>query len=473
MTHIERNFLLQTETSRALYHRYAEDQPIYDYHCHLSPADIANDRQFNNLHEIWLEGDHYKWRAMRSNGVPETYCTGDAPAYDKFLAYARTVPYTLRNPLYHWSHLELKRYFNIDLPVNEANADAIWQETAEKLATPEFSARGILQKFKVSVVCTTDDPTDTLEHHRAIREAGIETKVYPAFRPDPAMRVDQPKDFNAWCDKLAAAANTDTGNFRGFVEALENRHHFFHEQGCRLSDHGLDRAFDDFCDDATASRIYDKVRAGQQPDELEYRQFATWVMIHTGRLDAAKGWVKQLHLGAQRNNNTRAFENLGRDTGFDSIGDEPQAKALARYLDALDKEKSLPPTILYNLNPRENYVFATMIGNFQDGTKPGKMQLGSGWWFLDQREGMTWQLNALSNLGLLSRFVGMLTDSRSFMSYPRHEYFRRLLCDILGGEMERGELPNDLEMVGQMVTDICYHNAVDYFDMAPGIAADS
>jgi len=468
MHYLHHNFLLGTDTARSLYHRYAAAEPIYDYHCHLPPADIATNRQFANLHEIWLEGDHYKWRAMRSNGVAEEYCTGKADPWEKFLAYAQTVPHTLRNPLYHWSHLELKRYFDIDLALNGDTAREIWEEANAQLATPERSAHGILSSFKVSVVCTTDDPTDSLEHHHTIAASGIGTKVYPAFRPDAAMRVDQPESFNAWCDKLAEVSGCDTGKFAGFVEGVEKRHTYFHERGCRLSDHGLEHALADFCDDATASRIFDHARAGQTPNELECRQFGTWIMMHTGRLDASRGWVKQLHLGAMRNNNTRAFETLGRDTGFDSIGDAPQAHALSRYLDALDRERSLPPTILYNLNPRENYVFATMIGNFQDGSKPGKMQFGSGWWFLDQREGMRWQLNALSNLGLLSRFVGMLTDSRSFMSYPRHEYFRRLLCDILGTEMESGELPNDLDLVGHMVRNICYHNAVEYFDMPPG-----
>ncbi len=468
MPFLDDQFLLQSETARTLYHEFAKDQPIYDYHCHLSPADLAADRRFANLFEIWLEGDHYKWRAMRTNGVPERFCTGDALPYEKFLAFARTVPRTLRNPLHHWSHLELKRYFGLDIPINEANAPIIWATANEQLAGSALTAHGILQKFDVRVVCTTDDPVDDLAHHRAIRAAGLGTRVYPAFRPDAALRVDDPAAFGGWCDRLAAVSGIDTGRFDGFVAGLEQRHAFFHENGCRLSDHGLERAFDDFCTDTEAARIFDMARVGRRPDPLESRRFATWVMVHTGRLDAAKGWVKQLHLGALRNNNSRALSALGRDTGFDSIGDEPQARALSRYLDALDRENQLPATILYNLNPRDNYLFAAMIGNFQDGLKPGKMQFGSGWWFLDQREGMRWQLNALSQLGLLSRFVGMLTDSRSFMSYPRHEYFRRLLCDLLGGEMERGELPDDLESVGRLVADICYHNATEYFDMEPG-----
>ena len=466
--YIHDDFLLQTDTARRLYHTYAADWPIYDYHCHLPPADVANDRRFANLSEIWLEGDHYKWRAMRTNGVPEQYCTGDAKPYDKFLAYARTVPKTLRNPLYHWSHLELKRYFDCDLAINEENAPRIWEIANEQLASPEFSAHGILKKFKVALVCTTDDPVDSLVHHRSIAASDLITKIYPAFRPDAAMRVDDPAAFGSWCDRLASASGMATDTFAGFVNALESRHQFFHEQGCRLSDHGLDHAFADFCDDATASAIFDKVRGGTAATPLEHRQFATGVMVWSGTRDHARGWVKQLHIGALRNNNSLALRTLGRDTGFDSIGDDQQARTLSRYLDHLAYAGNLPPTILYNLNPADNYLFATMIGNFQDGTRPGRMQYGSGWWFLDQREGMRWQLDALSNLGLLSRFVGMLTDSRSFMSYPRHEYFRRLLCDILGAEMESGELPHDETLVGGMIADICYHNAVAYFDMKPG-----
>jgi len=462
---IHDDFLLHTRAARRLYHRYAEAEPILDYHCHLPPKDLAEDRRFNNLFEIWLEGDHYKWRAMRSNGVPESLCTGDASPFDKFMAWARTVPHTLRNPLYHWTHLELRRYFGIRERLDEHTARRIWERANAKLATPRLSARGILKKFNVRVVGTTDDPTDDLKYHAMLARANLPTRVLPTFRPDKALAIDQTAAWNAWVDKLAAAANVEIRSLDQLLEALARRHEFFAQHGARLSDHGLEHAPTDFGTEAQARAIFQKARAGKPVSPEERQQFAATILLHVGRLNAARGWVMQLHLGALRNANSRQFRRLGPDTGFDSVGDWPQARALATFLDRLDAENALPRTILYNLNPADNYVFATMLGNFQDGSIPGKIQFGSGWWFLDQKEGMEWQLNALSNLGLLSRFVGMVTDSRSFMSYPRHEYFRRVLCNLLGRDVENGELPDDEALLGRMIRNICFGNARDYLGL--------
>ena len=468
MPFIHEDFLLSTKTACKLYHKYAEAEPIIDYHCHLSPRDIAANRRFKNLFEIWLEGDHYKWRAMRTNGVAERFCTGNADPFDKFKAWAATVPHTLRNPLYHWTHLELKRYFGITELLDEKTADKVWKRANEKLATPELTTQGILKKFKVKVVCTTDDPVNNLEHHRAFASRGHPTRMLPAFRPDKALTVNQPASFNKWVEQLAAASNVDINGFSAFITALKKRHDFFHSQGCRLSDHGLNHCFADFCSEKTAAGIFARARRGEVVSPPEHGQFASFMMLFFGRLDAARGWTKQLHLGALRNNNTRLLKQLGPDTGFDSIGDFPQCQALAAYLDRLDQENSLPKTIIYNLNPADNYAFATMIGNFQDGTIPGKLQFGSGWWFLDQKEAMEWQMNALSNLGLLSRFIGMITDSRSFMSYPRHEYFRRTLCNLVGRDVESGALPSDEKLLGPMIRNICYANAKNYMAF-PGV----
>jgi glucuronate isomerase len=459
MSFIHDDFLLSTKTARRLYHEYAEDQPILDYHCHLPPKDVAENRRFANLFEIWLEGDHYKWRAMRADGVAEQYCTGNASPYEKFLAWARTVPHTLRNPLYHWTHLELKRYFGIDELLDEESAPRVWEQANQALATDSLCAHGILCKFGVRAVCTTDDPTDDLAFHRAIAASDLRTKVFPTFRPDKALNVHLPEVFNPWVDKLAAAANTTICRLPEFIDALKKRHDFFHSMGGRLSDHGLNHAFGHTVTEHEASTIFGRARGGHAATHEELVKFASYMMLVFGRFDAEKGWTKQLHLGARRNNNTRRFREVGPDTGFDSIGDWPQADALGNFLDHLDQENALPKMVLYNLNPADNYVLAAMIGNFQDGVIAGKIQFGSGWWFLDQREAMQWQMNALSNCGLLSRFLGMLTDSRSFMSYPRHEYFRRVLCDMLGRDIENGELPDDEEMVGGMVRNICYSNA--------------
>ncbi|HYW71695.1 MAG TPA: glucuronate isomerase [Pyrinomonadaceae bacterium] len=411
---------------------------------------------------MWLEGDHYKWRAMRANGVAERFCTGDAEPFAKFQAWAATVPHTLRNPLYHWTHLELERYFGIGDLLDEESAARIWKKANAQLATPELSAQGILKKFNVTTVCTTDDPTDDLRYHQAIAASGLATEVLPAFRPDKALAVHAPERFNPWVESLAKAGDVDIQDLSSFLDALRRRHDFFHEQRCRLSDHGLDQCYSDLCPEKTAAAIFEKARRGQTASPQERAQFGSFMMLFFGRLDAEKGWTKQLHLGALRNNNTRLLRELGPDTGFDCIGDFPQATALASYLDRLDREKALPKVIVYNNNPADNYAFASLIGSFQDGTIPGKVQFGSGWWFLDQKEGIEWQLNALSNIGLLSRFVGMVTDSRSFMSYPRHEYFRRVLCNLIGRDVENGEMPEDDTLLGPLVRKICYSNARQY-----------
>ena len=463
MSFIHDNFLLRTEQAQKLFHEYCKDEPIYDYHCHLPPEDVANNRRFKNLFEIWLEGDHYKWRAMRSNGVPEKYCTGDAEPYEKFLAFCKTVPHTLRNPLYHWSHMELKRYFDIDLLINEENAPAIWEQANAKLAEEDFCAHGILEKFDVRVIGTTDDPADTLEHHRAIQELGIKTKVVPTYRPDKTMMVDNPELFNDWLSKLEATAGTTVISYRALLNTLKERHDFFHTMGARLSDHGIERCFYAETTEAECAAIFDKARSGIAATPEEKEAFAFSIMRAVAEWNFERGWTMQLHLGAMRNNNSRLYNKLGADIGCDSIGDFSQGKKLSQFLDSLDRIGVLPKTVLYNLNNNDNYLFATMIGNFQDGTVPGKIQFGSGWWFLDQKEGMIQQMNALSQLGLLSRFVGMLTDSRSFLSYPRHEYFRRILCDILGEDMVNGEVPKDYELVGDMVKRISYGNAEAYF----------
>jgi len=465
MTFIHDDFLLQSDAAQRLYHEFAEHEPILDYHTHLPAEDVATNRRFADLTEIWLEGDHYKWRALRANGVEERLCTGDAAAYDKFLAWARTVPQTLRNPLYHWTHLELKRYFGIDQLLDEKTAPQIWEQASACLQSEEFSARGILAKFNVRCVCTTDDPTDDLSHHLAIAESDLPTKIYPTFRPDAALRINETEQFSIWLDKLQEVAGVEVSSYETLLDALKQRHDAFDQIGCRLSDHGLEVCYSDFCDEKSAAAIYDQARSGKQVSPQQLSQYASNLMLHFGQWDAEKGWTKQLHLGALRNNSSRLLAELGRDIGCDSIGDWPQAQALSGYLDRLDEMGALPKTILYNLNPADNYVFAAMIGNFQSGGRAGKLQLGSGWWFLDQEDGMRWQLNALSNLGLLSRFVGMLTDSRSFMSYPRHEYFRRCLCNRLGGEIERGILPSDFNLVGELVRNICFSNAHNYLGL--------
>ena len=456
---LDDDFLLHTKTARHLYKTYAAPQPVIDYHNHLPPRDIAENRRFGDLFEIWLEGDHYKWRAMRANGVAERYCTGDAAPVEKFKAWAATVPQTLRNPLYHWTHLELRRYFGITDLLDATTADAIWTSANAQLQTDGLRAQGILKKFDVRALCTTDDPADDLEWHRQIKASGLATKVYPAFRPDRALDVHLPESFNGWVDRLGKTADTSIVRFTDLLDALRTRHQAFHDLGARLSDHGLDHCYADFCDERTAAAIFDKARSGKAASADEHGKFAAFMMLFFGHLDAEKDWTKQLHLGALRNASTAALKTYGANGGYDSIGDWPQAASLAAYLNRLDEEGALPKTIVYNVNPADNYVFGTMIGNFQAGARPGRLQFGSSWWFLDQKEGIEWQLNTLSNVGLLARFVGMLTDSRSFMSFPRHEYFRRVLCNLIGTEIEQGDLPDREDLLGALIENVCYKNA--------------
>ncbi len=466
---MNKDFLLQSKPAQRLYHDYTAGMPIFDYHCHLSPQEIAEDRSWDNLAQIWLGGDHYKWRAMRANGVSEKYITGDAADREKFKKWAETIPYTLRNPLYHWSHLELQRCFGVDKILSPETADEIYDTCTALLQTPEFSARSLMRRMNVKAVCTTDDPADDLRYHRQIRDDGFEIKVLPTFRPDKVM--DFPlkpnavgsKDWKNYIQTLEKVSGVEIKSFEALIEALDQRHAFFHEFGCRLADHGIEQAYAEAFTPQEVEMTFQKMLAGTQPAAHETLQFRSAVLLETGRMHARRGWVMQLHFGALRSNNTRMLNALGPDTGFDSIADVEQAQPLSRFLDALDATGELPKTILYNLNPHDNEVMATMIGNFQGGGIPGKMQWGSAWWFLDQKDGMERQIETLSQLGLLSRFVGMLTDSRSFLSYPRHEYFRRILCNLIGRDIENGELPNDMEWLGQMVQDISFNNAERYF----------
>ena len=464
--YMDDNFLLQNKTAQALYHEHAAKMPIYDYHCHLSAKEVADDRQFATMTAAWLAGDHYKWRAMRTNGVAEKYCTGDASDWEKFEQWAATVPACIRNPLYHWTHLELKKPFGIRGKVlNPETAKDIYDSCTEKLQTPQFTARGIMKQWNVKLVCTTEDPLDSLEHHQAIADSDFDIAVHTAWRPDKAMAPENPDAQNAWIDKLAELTDTEINSFETYLEAIRKRQSYFHDNGCRVSDHGLERPFAANFTDAEIKTIFQKIRSKQTLSPLECDQFKSAMMVEFGRMNYEFGWVQQLHIGPIRNNNSRLFKQLGPDTGFDSIGDFEIALPLSKYLDRLACDDKLARTILYNINPKDNEVLATMCGNFQDGSVAGKMQYGSGWWFLDQMDGMIKQINALSNLGLLSRFVGMLTDSRSFLSYSRHEYFRRILCNLLGDEVEKGFWPKDMALLGQMVEDICFNNAKNYFSM--------
>lgn len=456
------DFLLENEVAEELYHDFAEGLPIIDYHCHLDPKDLANNRQFNNLTEIWLEGDHYKWRAMRTNGVDERFITGNATPEEKFQQWAATVPFTLRNPLYHWTHLELRRYFDINKLLNEDSADSILSAANSQLNTQAYTTRSILQKMNVEVVCTTDDPIDSLEHHITLRE-GFNIKVLPTFRPDKAYAVEDVPSYILYMEKLSDTSNITINSFDALISALSTRVAYFHEIGGRLADHGLEQLYFQKTSYEEVKRLFLKVMGGSALTLEESHQFKCAVLLELSKIYHRYGWTQQFHLGALRNNSARMLKTLGPDTGFDSIGDFSQASALAGFLNQLDSTDQLAQTILYNLNPSDNEVMATMIGNFNDGSTPGKIQFGSGWWFLDQKDGMERQINALSNMGLLSRFVGMLTDSRSFMSYPRHEYFRRILCNLLGKDVVNGELPHDIELLGSMVKNICYHNANNYF----------
>jgi glucuronate isomerase len=464
--YMHEDFLLQNETARRLYHDHAAKMPIYDYHCHLPPAQIAQNRQFENLTQIWLAGDHYKWRAMRTNGVDERYCTGSASDWEKFEKWAQTVPACIRNPLYHWTHLELKKPFGItDKLLGPETARDIYDACNEKLKTPQFSVHGLMRQWNVKLVCTTEDPLDTLEHHKAIRQSGFEIAVHTAWRPDKAMMPENLEAQNDWINKLAEMTNIDIAAYEDYLRAIEKRQDYFHENGCRLSDHGLDRPYAADYTEKEIEQIFAKIRTHKTLTATECEQFKSAMLVEFGTMNHRKGWVQQFHIGAMRNNNSQMFAKLGPDTGFDSIADFETALPLSRLLDRLASRDRLTKTILYNLNPKDNAVMATMLGNFQDGTVAGKIQLGSGWWFLDQMDGMIQQMNALSNLGLLSRFIGMLTDSRSFLSYARHEYFRRILCNLLGDEVEKGFWPKDMKLLGQMVEDISYNNARRYFDM--------
>ncbi len=460
------DFLLQTETARNLYHEHAEKMPVYDYHSHLPAYQIACDHRFENLTQAWLYGDHYKWRAMRTNGIGEKYITGNADDYEKFEKWAQTVPYCIRNPLYHWTALELKNIFGIkDRLLCPETAREIYETCSEMLRTPEFSVRNIMRKANVRLVCTTEGPLDSLEHHKKIKCDRFEIKVHTAFRPDQAMAVEDITALNVFIDKLEEVCNMEITNFHLYIEAIRKRHAYFHENGCRLSDHGLDTAYAEDYTEKEIDKIISRIRSGKELDLSQCLKFKSAMMVELALMDYESGWVQQLHLGALRNNSTRMFNTLGRDIGCDSMGDLEIARPLSKFLDRLDKDNKLPKTILYNLNPKDNALCATMIGNFQDGSVPGKMQYGSAWWFLDQMDGMTEQMNVLSNMGLLSRFVGMLTDSRSFLSFPRHEYFRRILCNILGNDVEAGLLPDDSDLLGKTVEDICFNNAKDYFPM--------
>ena len=466
MSFIHDDFLLSNDAAVRLYHDYAAQQPIIDYHNHLSPKDIATNRRFENLFEMWVNHDHYKWRAMRANGIPERLVTGDGDPKEKFLAFAATVPYTLRNPIYHWTHLELKRFFDIDELLCEANAEAIWNECNQQIQSrDELTTQGILKKFNVTALCTTDDPVDSLEYHQQVAQTDFKTKVYPAFRPDWALFVHRPEEFIEWLGKLSQAAGISVETLDDLLAALRIRHDFFHSLGCRLSDHGCESVPANFCDVSTARKIFDAAKAGVAATAEQHEQYSTFMLIELAKLDAEKSWTNQFHTGVWRNNNTRLFNEVGRDLGCDSMGDTPQGRSLGRFLDRLDQENMLPKTIVYNLNPSDNYLISTMIGNFQGGGVAGKMQFGSGWWYLDQKEGMEWQINTLSNTGLIARFVGMLTDSRSFMSFIRHEYFRRILCNMFGKDMANGEMPNDFSLVGGMVQDICYGNAKRFLEL--------
>ncbi|MCM8530513.1 MAG: glucuronate isomerase [Lentisphaeraceae bacterium] len=458
-----KDFVLENETASELYHKYAAPQPIIDYHNHLPSEDIANDKVYKTITEVALGGDHYKWRAMRINGIEERLITGDASDKEKWDAWAATMPHTLRNPLFHWQHLELQRYFGITDVLSPKTADAIYDKCNEMLAQPGFSARGLLAKMKVEVVCTTDDPADNLEHHIAIKNEGIDLKVLPTFRPDKTLALDDAKLWNEYVDRLAAAADQDINSFDELISAVQKRHDFFHEVGCRLSDHGLPEPYGESSTPEELNVAFDKIRSGKEVLECEKLKLRTALMVRFGRMNAAKGWTMQLHMGPIRNNSTRMFNKLGADAGFDSIGDRPIAESLSSFLNMLDITAELPKTILYNINPSDNETLATMCGNFSDGSTAGKVQFGSGWWFLDQKDGMEKQMTALSNLGLISRFVGMLTDSRSFLSFPRHEYFRRILCNLFVKDMENGEIPYDMEMVGGIIEDICYNNAKKFF----------
>lgn len=463
---ITEDFLLYSPSAKELYHNYAKNMPIIDYHSHLPPDQIANDIKFENITQIWLYGDHYKWRLMRAYGINEQYITGNKSDFEKFKAWAKTVPYTIRNPIYHWTHLELKNYFGIhDRVLNPTSAEYIYNKCNDLLRTDNFSVKNLLRKFNVKLVCTTDDPTSNLEYHKKLKEDKFEIKVLPTFRPDKGMAVESKKDFNEWVNKLETITNISIDNYDKYISAIKERHDNFHKLGCRVSDHGMENLFTKEYSESEIPSIFKKIRSGNELDHHEIIKFKSAMMKEFGLMDHEKNWTQMLHIGAMRNNNSRYFKMLGPDSGFDSIGESEIARSLSKFLDNLDKDEKLPKTILFNLNPKDNGIMASIIGNFQDGSIPGKIQFGPAWWFLDTKLGMTNQINVLSDMGMLSKFVGMVTDSRSFLSYPRHEYFRRILCNILGEEIDKGELPNDIELIGNIVQDICYNNAKNYFNI--------
>ncbi len=460
----DENFILETETARRLYHEHAAGMPIIDYHCHLDPSLIATDHKFRNLSELWLAGDHYKWRAMRSNGIDEKYCSGDAPDREKFRKYAETVPFCMRNPIYHWTHLELKTAFGINKLLSPATADDIYDQCNELLGQPEYSARGFMKRYNVETVCTTDDPVDSLEYHKKCAQDQFGVKVLPAWRPDKALAIENPVTYKAYIEKLSDIADIDITSYDQLLDALRKRHVYFGQQGGRLSDHGTGKFYAREYTHSEINKIFASIMSGNALSEEETEKFKTAMMYELAVMDYEAGWAQQYHYGVIRNNSTRLFNSYGPDAGADSIGDFTVALEMSKFLDMLDRNGKLAKTIIYNLNPRDNALVATMVGNFQDGSSAGKMQFGSGWWFLDQKDGMEQQINTLSVLGLLSHFVGMLTDSRSFLSYPRHEYFRRTLCDIIGNDIEKGFLPSsELAFIGKMIENICYFNAKNYF----------
>lgn len=465
---LDDNFLLNTPIARDLYHKHAERLPIIDYHCHLNPQLIAEDYRFKSITELWLGGDHYKWRAMRANGIDEHFITGKASDWEKFEKWAETVPYTFRNPLYHWTHLELKTAFGIEQRLNPDTAKEIFEECNGRLLNDSYmTARGLMRRYNVEIVCTTDDPVDSLQYHKLIKESGFEIKVLPTWRPDKAMAVENPEEFIRYIKKLADISGKRINSFLDFIHALRIRHDYFDANGCKLSDHGLTEFHADEYLEEEISLIFEKIKSGKNLTKIETSKFKSRMLLEFGEMDAEKGWTQQFHYGALRNTNSRMMKEIGPDTGYDSIGEWTTAETCARFLDRLNSKNKLTKTIIYNLNPDANEMIATMTGNFQDGSLPGKIQFGSGWWFNDQLDGMTRQINALSNQGLLSRFVGMLTDSRSFLSYPRHEYFRRNLCNILGNDVENGLIPftgYEKERLCKMVEDICYFNAKNYFN---------
>ncbi len=460
---LDEHFLLDNKTAQQLYHEYAAPMPIIDYHCHLSVDQIANDHQFENLTQAWLNGDHYKWRAMRSNGVDESYCSGNKNDDQKFMKWAETIPYALRNPLYHWTHLELRRYFDEASILNPTTARKIYETCSAKLLTPEYSTRNLLRRMNVRVICSTDDPTDDLFYHKKLK-GEFEIKVLPTFRPDKAMQVDKPEEFIAYIRKLEEVTNTAISSYHDYLGALKQRHDFFASMNCTLSDHGLEHIFAEEYTEIELEKAFDKIHSGKHLSTLEMLKLKSGLLYEFATWDHEKGWVQQFHLGALRNNNSRRMLQFGADVGCDSVGDFAQAKSLSKFLDRLDRNNQLTKTVLYNLNPKDNELLATMAGNFNEGPAKGKIQFGSAWWFSDQKDGIIKQLNTLSNIGLLSNFVGMLTDSRSFLSFPRHEYFRRILCNLLGSEIENGELPNELHWTGKVVQDICFNNASNYFN---------